>query len=105
MAIESAGPVSVPIHPSPAERPSFQGGLGVSGPAGSHRMGLSLGYPSGVAGPSESSVRGDEQLLTLTSSVAAVTDTPPVLAAAPEQRLAPRQPPPAVTAAAKSPTH
>jgi len=29
MATEPAEPVSVPIHPSPAGRPSFQGGLGV----------------------------------------------------------------------------
>jgi len=33
MAIQSAGPVSVPIYPCPAGRPSFQGGLGVSGPS------------------------------------------------------------------------
>ena len=46
MAIESAGPVSVPIHPSPAEKPSFQGGLGVSGPAGSLQVGVSLRYPA-----------------------------------------------------------
>ena len=39
MAIESACP---PI----AGRPSFQGGLGVSGPAGSPRVDVSLGYPA-----------------------------------------------------------
>jgi len=64
MAIESAGPASVSIHPSPAGRPSFQGGLGVLGPAGSPQVGVSLGYHSGLAGPSEWSVRGVEQLST-----------------------------------------
>jgi len=64
MAIESAGPASVSIHPSPAGRPSFQSGLGVLGPAGSPQVGVSLGYHSGLAGPSEWSVRGVEQLST-----------------------------------------
>jgi len=41
MAIESAGPVSVPIHPSPAGRPSFQDGLGVLG----LRFSSSGGFP------------------------------------------------------------
>jgi len=76
MAVESAEPVSTPIHPYPAGRPSFQGGLGVSGPAGSSRVGVSLKYPSGLAGPSELSVCGDEQMST--SSIAAGTGTPPL---------------------------
>ena len=65
IAIESAGPMSVPIHPSPAGRPSFQGGHGVLGPAGSPQVGVSLEYPSGLAGPSGLIVRGVEQVSSL----------------------------------------
>ena len=75
----------------------------MSGPAGSPQVVVSLGYTSGLAGPSEFNECGDEQFLM--SSVAAVRDTPPPLAVVHHQHLAPRQPPPAVTAAAISPTH
>ena len=52
MSTQPAEPVSV--HPSPAGRPTFQGGPGVEGPAGSPLVGVSaLRYPSGLAGPSE----------------------------------------------------
>jgi len=67
-------------------------------PAGSHRVGVSLGHPSGLAGPSELSVRGAEQVSSSSIATGTVTPPPSVLA---EQQLAPRQPPPlpAVTAA------
>ena len=75
----------------------------MSGPAGSPQVVVSLGYTSGLAGPSEFNECGDEQFLM--SSVAAVRDTPPPLAVVHHQHLAPRQPPPAVTAAAIPPIH
>jgi len=86
MATELAEPVSVPIHPSPVGRPSFQGGLGVQEPAGPPRVGVLLGYPSCLAGPSEMSAHNREQLLS--SSIATVVDTPlsSSLAAAPYQQ-------------------
>jgi len=86
MATEPAEPVSVPIHPSPVGRPSFQRGLGVPGPAGPPRVGVSLGYPSSLAGPSEMSAHSHDQLSS--SSIATVVDTPPSssLAAAPYQQ-------------------
>jgi len=47
-----AEPVSA--HPSPAGRPTSQGGPGVKGPAGSPLVGVSaLRYPSGLASPPE----------------------------------------------------
>jgi len=62
VSTESAGPVSTPTHPLPAGSPPSSGGLGVSGPAGPPQVGVSaLGYPSGLAGPSESSVYSREQ--------------------------------------------
>jgi len=86
MATEPAEPVSVPIHPSPVGRPSFQRGLGVPGPARPPRVGVSLGYPSSLAGPSEMSAHSHDQLSS--SSIATVVDTPPSssLAAAPYQQ-------------------
>jgi len=105
MAIESAGPVSVPIHPSSAGRSSFHGGLGVLGPAGSPPVGVSLGYPSGLAGPSELHAHGVEQVSSSSVTTGTATPPPPALAAAPDNPPASRQPPPllaAVTAAATS---
>jgi len=75
MATEPAEPMSAPIHPFPAGRLSFQGGHSVPGPAGPPRVGVSLGYPSGLAGPSEMSEHSREQLSS--SSIATVVDTPP----------------------------
>jgi len=51
MAAESAGPVSVPTTPSPERMLSSEGGPGTLGPVGSPQVGVSLGYPSGLAGP------------------------------------------------------
>ena len=106
MATEPAEPVSVPIHPSPAGRPSYQGGLGVPGPVGPPRVGDSLGYPSGLAGPSVMSTHSREQLSS--SGIATIVDTPPSssLATAPyQQQLALRRQPAAIeTAAAGGPT-
>jgi len=75
MATEPAEPMSAPIHPFPAGRLSFQGRHGVPGPAGPPRVGVSLGYPSGLAGRSEMSEHSREQLSS--SSIATVVDTPP----------------------------
>ena len=79
MATEPAESVSVLIHPSPAGRPSFQGGLGVPGPAGPPRVGDSMGYPSGLAGPSVMSTHSREQLSS--SGIATVVDTTPASSA------------------------
>jgi len=55
MSTELAEPVSA--HPSPAGRPTSQGGLGVEGPVGSPLVGVSaLRYPSGLAGPPKTSI-------------------------------------------------
>jgi len=64
----------------------------VSEPAGPPQVGVSaLGYPSGLAGPSESGEYSREQS---SSSVATVADDTP---ASCQQQLASRQPPAAVT--------
>jgi len=89
MATEPAESVSVLIHPSPAGRPSFQGGLGVPGPAGPPRVGDSMGYPSGLAGPSVMSTHSREQLSS--SGIATVVDTTP---ASSSERCGSRPPPP-----------
>jgi len=61
MATEPAEPVSA--HPSPAGRPTSRGGPGVEGPEDSSLVGVSaLGYPSGQADPSETSVCSDVQV-------------------------------------------
>jgi len=50
MSTELAEPVFA--HPSPAERPSFQGGPGVEGPVGSPLVGVSaLRYPQRSSRP------------------------------------------------------
>ena len=70
MSTESAGPVSAPTYPLPAGSHSSSGGLGVSGPEGPPQVKVSaLGYPSGLAGPPESSMHSREQV---SSSVATV---------------------------------
>ena len=53
MATESAGPVSVPTTTTQEEKPSSGGGPGTPGPAGSVQVGVTLGYPSGLAGPTD----------------------------------------------------
>jgi len=90
VSTESAGPGSAPppTHPLPAGSHSSSGGRGVSGPAGPSEMGVSaVGYPSGLAGPPESSVRSGEQV---SSILATVVAEPPLqsssLAAAPYLR-------------------
>ena len=70
VSTESAGPVSALTYPLPAGSHSSSGGLGVSGPVGPPQVGVSaLGYPSGLAGPPESSMHSREQV---SSSVATV---------------------------------
>jgi len=94
MSTESAGPMSAPTHPLPAGSPPSSGVLGVSGPAGPPQVGVSsLGYPSGLAGPSEVSEHSSEQS---SSSIATVVDVPPSssLAAAFYQHRGSRPPPP-----------
>jgi len=78
MAAESAGPVSAPSTPFPEGILSSKGGPGTQGPVGSPQVGFTLGYPSGLAGPSEleTQVRGQTILPqpdmdTTTSPVAA----------------------------------
>ena len=89
VSTETAWPVSAPTYSLPAGSHSSSGRLGVSGPAGPPQLGVSaLGYPSGLAGPPESSMHSREQV---SSS----------LAAAPyQQQLASRQPPAAATVTA-----
>ena len=97
MSSESAGPVSAPTHSLPVESHPSSGGRGVSGPAGPPQVGVSaLGYPSGLAGPPESSVRSGEQVSSSLATVVAdeSTSSSSPLAAAP---LASRQPPAAAT--------
>ena len=53
MATESAGPVSVPTTTTQEEKPSSGGGPGTPGPACSVQVGVTLGYPSGLAGPTD----------------------------------------------------
>jgi len=50
---ESAGPVSVPTTTTQEEKPSSGGGPGTPGPAGSVQVRVTLGYPSGLAGPTD----------------------------------------------------
>ena len=59
MSAEPAEPVSAPIN-FPVGLPPSEGGSGVPGPADSPSMGVSLGYPSGQAGPlqTETQVKG-----------------------------------------------
>jgi len=57
MATEPAGPVSVPATPFPEGKSSSGGGPGILGPASSHPVGVSLGYPSGLASPTEFDTR------------------------------------------------
>ena len=104
MSTELAGPVSAPTHPFPAGSPPSSGGLGVSGPVGPPQMGVStLGYPSGLAGPTEIGARSVEQVSPSSIATVAAVEQPSTpqsssLAAAPyRQQLASRQPPAAAT--------
>jgi len=69
MSTELAEPVSA----HPAGRPTSLGGPGVEGPAGSTLVGVSaLRYPSGLAGPPDSSMHsGGHMSLSLATEVAA----------------------------------
>jgi len=104
VSTESAGPVSAPSHPLPAGSLPCSGGLGLLGPVGPPQVGVSaLGYPSGLAGPSEVSVHSREQSSSSVGTTA--VDTPPpssssLAAASYQQQVASRQPSTAATAKA-----
>jgi len=88
MSTEPAEPVSAPIHLSPAGRPPFQGGLSMKQFVGYPQMGVSaLGYPSGLAGPSE--VSGQQSTTTVSVGVGTVAPPP----TAPQLQAASQQPP------------
>jgi len=97
MSAELAGLVSASTHSLPAGSHPSSGGRGASGPMGPPQVGVSaLGYPSGLTGPLDSSLRSGEQV---SSSIATVITVEPsfsssfLLAAAPyQQQLASRQP-------------
>jgi len=91
MSTELAEPVSA----HPAGRPTSLGGPGVEGPAGSPLVGISaLRYPSGLAGPPDSSMHSGGQLsLSLVTGLAASTQL------APSPSTSSRQPPAATDAA------
>jgi len=73
-------------------RPTFQGGPGVEGPAGSPLVGVpALRYPSGLAGPSELSAVSSGQQSTTTVGVGVGMVTPPP--AAPPLQAASQRPP------------
>ena len=114
MSTELSEPVSA--HPSPAGRPTSLGGPGVEGPAGSPLVGVSaLRYPSGLAGPPDSSAYSGGQMSTsLASGIVAAevqaqldqssqpssSSLPAAAPVAPyRQQLASRQPPAATVAA------
>jgi len=94
MSTELAEPVSA----HPAGRPTSLGGPGVEGPAGSPLVGISaLRYPSGLAGPPDSSMHSGGQLsLSLVTGLAASTQLAPSPSTSSWQ-------PPAATAAAGKP--
>jgi len=82
IAAESAGHVSAPSTPFPEEILSPKGGPGTQGPVGSPQVGVTLGYPSSLAGPSEFETRVRGQTIlpqpdmdTTTSPVAALSDS------------------------------
>jgi len=96
MSAELAEPVSA----HPAGRPTSLGGPGVEGPAGSPLEGVSaLRYPSGLAGPPNSSMHsGGQMSLSLATDLAASTQrdqSPPS-----SYSTSSRQPPAAATVAA-----
>ena len=65
MATEPTEPVSVPASPSPEGKPSG-GGPRTLRPAGSPPVGVTLRYPSGLAGPTEFDTRArGRELLSL----------------------------------------
>jgi len=71
MSAELAEPVSA----HPAGRPTSLGGPGVEGPAGSPLVGVSaLRYPSGLAGPPDSSAYvGGQMSISLATGIAAAS--------------------------------
>ena len=95
ISTELAEPVSA--HPSPAGRPTSLGGPGVEGPAGSPLVGVSaLRYPSGLAGPPDSSAySGGQMSLSLATDITASAQLDPSL-----YSTSSRQPPAATVAAA-----
>ena len=98
ISTELAEPVSA--HPSPAGRPTSLGGPGVEGPAGSPLVGVSaLRYPSGLAGPPDSSAySGGQMSLSLATDITASAQLDPSL-----YSTSSRQPPAATVAAAGKP--
>jgi len=65
MSVELAGPMSAPTPHSLEGILSPRGRLGTQGPVGSPQVGVTLGYPSGLAGPIklETQCRGQTILL------------------------------------------
>jgi len=121
IAAESAEPVSAPSTPSLEGILSPKGGPGTYGPVGSPQVGITLGYPSDLAGPMELETQARGQTIlpqpdmdATTSSVTALSDsgvhgpdpaaagaTPPTTAADPQHQAQSLQPPAPATAAAE----
>ena len=101
MSAEVAGPMTTHPQLLPEGDHSSVGGHGILGSAGSSLVGVStLGYPSGLADPLDSSIASEGQI-TAESAIATATST------IGSSQITPRQPPTAaeVTAAAfSSPT-
>jgi len=103
MSAEVAGPVTTHPQLLPEKDHSSVGGHGILGSASSSLVGVStLGYPSGLADPLDSSIAREGQI-TAESAIATATST----TSSSNERVTSRQPPTAteVTAAAfPSPT-
>jgi len=103
MSAEVAGPVTTHPQLLPEGDHSSVGGHGILGSASSSLVGVTLGYPSGLADPLDSSIASEGQI-TAESAIATATATTD----SSNERVTSRQPPTAakVTAAAFSnPTH
>ena len=101
MSTEVAGPVTTHPQLLPEGDHSSVGGHGILGSASSSLVGVStLGYPSGLADPFDSSIASEGQITADSATATATTGS--------NERVTSRQPPTAaeVTAAAfPSPTH
>ena len=103
MSAEVAGPVTTHPQLLPEGDHSSVGGHGILGSASSSLVGVTLGYPSGLADPLDSSIASEGQI-TAESAIATATATTD----SSNERVTSRQPPTAtkVTAGAFSnPTH
>jgi len=95
MATELSEPMSA--HPSPAGRPTSLGRPGAKGPMDYSLVGVStLGYPSGQAGPSETSVCSDVQVSPYTLATG-IAETRTQHEASPTPSSSLQQPPIAAT--------